>query len=92
MPAWAGLARLLEFLSSLAKTSREAFRQAIMAKAMDDKVDEDAGLGGAQCSGGIVDRDRSSIREAAGFRAADEGFEIGQRISSSDTYQLILGQ
>ena len=73
--AWASVARLLELLhrassdidgarclgSSLAKTSREAFRQAITAEAIDDKVDEDAGLGGEQCSGGIVDRDRPAI-------------------------------
>jgi hypothetical protein len=39
----------------LAKTSREAFRQAITAKAIDDKVDKDPCLGGEQCSGGVVD-------------------------------------
>ena len=47
---------------SLAKTSRETLRQAIAAKALHDKVDEYAGLGREQCSGGVVDRDRSGIR------------------------------
>src|SRR5436190_10439174 len=47
--------------ASLAQTSREALRQAITAKAIDDKIDENAGLGREQCSGGVVDRDRPAI-------------------------------
>src|SRR6476661_7061634 len=46
---------------ALAQTSCEALRQAITAKALDDKIDEDAGLGGEQSSGGVVDRDRPAI-------------------------------
>ncbi len=47
---------------NLAQTSCEALRQAIAAEAVDHEVDEDAGLGGQQCSRRVVDRDWSSIR------------------------------